>query len=963
MRFAFPFLFLLLPLLALGGWLLYRGARARARRKLALFASAERLASLLHRVDARAKRRKFLLVALSLSLLILAMTRPLWGPKPNRAAQTGAEFFVILDVSKSMWVADVKPNRLAAVKTSLDHWLKTLRGDRVGLILMAGDAIIQAPLTNDYTALREVLAQSGPGSISLGGSNIPEAIGVAAKALESSNVRNKVVVLISDGENLEGRPVEDVRRAHLQEKITFFTVGVGTAEGGLVPRKEQEPPLDETSGGSGRVVADPVKDEYGVPVRSRLDERNLRSIASAGGGRYFQFDPESEIWSTLYGQGLAALARKSDAINPADYHELFQIPLLLAMLLLGWEMTISTRKKNPARPRFVTTLPEPAPASVLVQAGGIRHPAKSRAVVAAVLLSLSAALSTGRGAPAAEKLLTMEEAQALVQSGKAEEAAGRLRSAAQKKPTDLYLMYNYGIASYAAENYGDAINAFIEASLSDEKDLRARALMQLGNAQYRLGETLHKAGKTQGTLLAWERAIEYYQSAVAEKSTRTSKRNLFIVREKLEGMLMTIGENNRAEAIGKIGTDGSIPPLTKAFESFGKVVELNPENRIASERLEETRKQLSAQMRNRAQSLFQRGQEAVESEEKRKEAERKNPKVKAESLLNTQRQQQRTLYTKADETYRKAREIDPANADLAREHEEFRRVAADHLAGIAAGKLEEALNTIRPEDTNTYGKHRLKQERLKATLAEIEKAFSFDETNARAKGLEAEALKSLEESYITNADASKALADKHPDTFHDTAVSQYRDALDNYQRALALNPENRHAREASAEVTDSLARRLADVGNRELESVQSSREKESAAKSGEGGEPPDADSGSAQELLRNIAHLEKAAQSFAQAEALAPGKNHAAAMEGEANNQLDALRGELDQIQNQPGASPGGDGKSADGKDQPAETAKSDTANPGDSAKPPLGLSEIRGGTEKQGQFRDLRQKARIRDW
>lgn len=963
LRFAYPVLLLLLPLLVLGGWLLYRKSRSLARRKLALFSPAGRLANLLRTVDYRAKARKFVLVTGALCLLVLVIARPFWGPRQNSAGQTGSEFFIILDVSKSMLVRDVKPSRLAAVRASLGDWLKTRRGDRVGLILMAGDAIIQAPLTSDYTALREVLAQSGPKAISLGGTNIPAAIEVAAKALEASSVKSKAIVIISDGENLEGRPVQDVQQAHFKEKITFFTVGVGTPEGGAVPNKEESPDHKGPDGLNGP-VKDLVRDEYGMPVNSRLDERNLRSIANAGGGRYFHFEPDGETWSALYGQGLAALARKSDVVNFNDYDDLFQIPLLLGILLLAWETAISTRVKNPARPVFAVTLPEPAPAPSVALTPNAKLATKRQPVVAAVLLFLILLPPPGNASPAiATGLLTTEEAEALVKSGKAGEAAERLRAAAQKNPDDLYLMYNYGVASYAAKKYSEAIDAFMEASMSREESLRSLALTQLGNAQYRLGESLQKAGNSVGATIAWERSIEYYENAVAEKSTRISKGNLGIVRGKLEKMLMAMGEYSRADASKKIGTDASVFPLSKAFEYFEKVVRLNPDNAQAKEKLEETRKLLSRQLRDRANGFSEQGAKAVQTEEERMEQQRANPKIKAESLLAAQQQRQQALYAKADETYKRAREIDPTNTALAKEHEEFKKKVGDQLTDIAAAKLEEAMNTVRPGETEAYGKQRLKQERLKAALAQIEKALSFDETNARAKTLQTEATKSLEETYVQNADASKAKADKHPDTFHEAAASEYRDALDNYQKALALNPENTHAQQALAEVEDSLARRLAEIGKQEMAKVESAGKGKTPLKPGEKRDQSGAESENADDLRKNIGHLEKAAQSFAQAEALAPGKNEAQARGQEANDQLATLRSALDQMQSKNGGPPeagkkaGGENDKAEDSTEPAE------GNSGNVAKAPLGFSEIRGGTEKEGQFRDLRKKTKVRDW
>ena len=149
MIFAHPYLLALLPLLVIGGVLLHRHSKARARKKLSAFSPASRLSNMLRSVNFRAKKVKFILFVIALSFIALTLARPLWGPRDSSKEQEGAEFFIILDVSKSMLVRDVKPSRLDSVKDSLGEWIKTRAGDRIGLILMAGDAFIHAPLTND----------------------------------------------------------------------------------------------------------------------------------------------------------------------------------------------------------------------------------------------------------------------------------------------------------------------------------------------------------------------------------------------------------------------------------------------------------------------------------------------------------------------------------------------------------------------------------------------------------------------------------------------------------------------------------------------------------------------------------------------------------------------------------------------------------------------------------------------
>jgi Mg-chelatase subunit ChlD len=183
------------------------------RHKLSHFAPPERLERLCASLDSRIPMKKFRLTFLAISLLVLAMARPMLSPRATEATAEGCDFFFVLDVSKSMLVRDVEPNRLESVKTSLLRWMKTRRSDRIGLILLAGDAFVQAPLTHDLAALRSVLEQSGPSSISRGGTHLAGAMEATMDALKKSGMPSPVAVLISDGGATEGDALEVIEKA------------------------------------------------------------------------------------------------------------------------------------------------------------------------------------------------------------------------------------------------------------------------------------------------------------------------------------------------------------------------------------------------------------------------------------------------------------------------------------------------------------------------------------------------------------------------------------------------------------------------------------------------------------------------------------------------------------------------------------------------------------------------------
>lgn len=373
MKFAYVYFLLAIPLLAGGGYWLYQWSLRSRMRKLAKFSPPSRLSLITRTVNHEARRFKAWLLLAGIALLLVALARPLWGPKDKSADQLGAEFYFILDVSRSMQVRDVEPDRLQAVKDSLSKWIMRRTGDRIGLILVAGDAFVQAPLTSDYTAFKEVLEQSGPHAISQGGTKLAAALVAAVKALKESEQRQKIVVIISDGENLEEDPIEFTRqaRAEMDNQIIFHTVGVGTATGGKVPHYDFNKMRNRDGSLKEIDYSKPhrrfVKDEYGIEVTSRLQERTLRQIAMVGGGRYYHFDPDKDTWDIIYEQAIKPLATKVDKMDLRDYTELFQIPLLIALLILAHEVSISTRLKNPEKIKSVVSLPQSNPGTTAAE--------------------------------------------------------------------------------------------------------------------------------------------------------------------------------------------------------------------------------------------------------------------------------------------------------------------------------------------------------------------------------------------------------------------------------------------------------------------------------------------------------------------------------------------------------------------------------------------------------------------
>ena len=305
-----------IPALLILGGLLWMVSLWVGRRRLARFISPKIAA----KAASPARRRRLLEFCVTLAVLLLlavALARPLTGPRSGTAERSGIDLVIALDISKSMLVEDVEPSRLGAVKKELREWLKTSAGDRIGVVPFAGDAFVIAPLTFDYQSVDFVLKEVGPHSISAGGTNIATAIETAAMLLKKDRNNARVILLISDGENLDGDAVAAARKAYDEDRITILTVGVGTLQGGKVPmsdyaKYENLPPEKRPKLGF-------VKNEYGT------------------GGRYYLFAPGADTFRALQKQSLLPLAQRSRArhLDVSDYFEWFQIPLACAILLMA----------------------------------------------------------------------------------------------------------------------------------------------------------------------------------------------------------------------------------------------------------------------------------------------------------------------------------------------------------------------------------------------------------------------------------------------------------------------------------------------------------------------------------------------------------------------------------------------------------------------------------------------------
>ncbi|MBF0386353.1 MAG: VWA domain-containing protein [Candidatus Omnitrophica bacterium] len=303
------------------------------RRKIYRFINKQ----LLPEVAASASRRKIIIkdVAIVLVLIfsVLALARPQWGFEWMDVKREGLDIFIAIDASKSMLTEDVKPNRLERTKLAVKDLLKKLKGDRVGLIAFSGSAFLACPLTSDYGGFGLSLDDINTATIPRGGTDISKAIAEALKGYEDVPAQYKVLVILTDGENLEGDPLQMAKTA-AQQKIRIYTVGIGTREGELVQVVKENGEREF------------IKDGDGNFIQSRLNEPMLKELAAVTGGAYVRSGGAEFGLDYLYENQLSRLEKRNiESRVEKKYHEHFGVPLAIALLFLLAETLLSARRK------------------------------------------------------------------------------------------------------------------------------------------------------------------------------------------------------------------------------------------------------------------------------------------------------------------------------------------------------------------------------------------------------------------------------------------------------------------------------------------------------------------------------------------------------------------------------------------------------------------------------------------
>ena len=427
-------LLVLIPILALVRFISYRNQRKRLRK----FGDPSLLKELMPDVSRFRPSVKFGLLLGALALLIVMLARPQFGTKINHEKRVGIETIIAMDISNSMLAEDVIPSRLDRSKMMVENLVDHFTNDKIGLIVFAGDAFVQLPITSDYVSAKMFLSSINPSMMATQGTDIARAIEMAPHSFTQEEGIGKAIIVITDGEDHEGGALEAAKAAK-DDGMRVYVLGVGSVNGAPIP----------ISG-----TGDYMKDRSGNTVMSALNEEMCKQVAQAGGGAYIHVENNSAAQQQLDNE-LDKLAKKetSTAVY-SEFDEQFQAVGILVLLLLIIEICILDRR-NPLLKR-VSLFGKRKAVSVML-----------------VLIALSATAQTDRH--------YIRQGNKLFRSGDYPNAEVSYRKAIEKNPKNSQAVFNLGNALMAQKKDSAAVVQFESASKLETNPLRkAKAYHNMG---------------------------------------------------------------------------------------------------------------------------------------------------------------------------------------------------------------------------------------------------------------------------------------------------------------------------------------------------------------------------------------------------------------------------------------------------------------------------------------------------
>lgn len=457
-------LLVLIPILALVRFVSYRNQRKRLRK----FGDPSLLKELMPDVSSFRPSVKFWVLLGALALLIVMLARPQLGTKISHEKRVGIETIIALDISNSMLAEDIIPSRLDRSKMMVENLVDHFTNDKIGLIVFAGDAFVQLPITSDYVSAKMFLSSINPSMMATQGTDIARAIEMATHSFTQEEGIGKAIIVITDGEDHEGGALEAAEAAK-NEGMRVYVLGVGSVNGAPIPIS-----------GTGNYMTD----RSGNTVMSALNEEMCKQVAQAGGGAYIHVENNSAAQQQL-DRELDKLAKKETSTTVySEFDEQFQAVGILVLLLLIIEICILDRR-NPLLKRVSLFGKRKAVAVMLV------------------LTALSATAQTDRQ--------YIRQGNKLFRSGDYPNAEVSYRKAIEKNPKNPQAAFNLGNALMAQKKDSAAVMQFDSASKLETNPLRK-------------AKAFHNVGVICQSHKMYGEAIEAYKSALRLNPTDNETR-------------------------------------------------------------------------------------------------------------------------------------------------------------------------------------------------------------------------------------------------------------------------------------------------------------------------------------------------------------------------------------------------------------------------------------------------------
>jgi Ca-activated chloride channel family protein len=474
----------------------------RDRDRLSLLVSRPLWSRVVRRPAERWRKVRLALVLVGAGGVIVALARPQWGIVREKVEREGVDVVVVLDTSGSMATPDIAPNRFFLARQALLQLIGRLEGDRFALVAFEGEAYPLVPLTLDADAIGLFLETVEPGIVPAPGTSLGVGLAKGLDAFVDRERRNKVMVLVSDGEDLEGEVDEAVRKAK-EAGVVVHAVGVGTEGGQPVPEIDAD----------GRVTGY-KRDESGGAVVSRLQMQTLEAVARGTGGRAFRITPAD---SSLSGLAAAIEGMEQKAIaSEFSYRrkERFQVPLALGLGALALALLLPPPPFRRKRPGAAAA---PARrAAILLLASLLAAPARAQAPAPAAVASPSPASTEARrsGTVLDEMLLrprrATEEGRAEYGRGSHPQALSAFERAAKARPDDPAVRFNVADGLYKNGKYDEAAALFRALGEDGASPLA-------GPARFNLGNSLYQKQDYRGAVKAYRDAL---RAAPGDEGTR-----------------------------------------------------------------------------------------------------------------------------------------------------------------------------------------------------------------------------------------------------------------------------------------------------------------------------------------------------------------------------------------------------------------------------------------------------------